>query len=691
MFYSLLKRFYQWFPLSPASRFRIGHFKRRLVQRFNPGQRVVDLPQLLAERSTTQDCVDPPGSKLRTYFFFGVIDWHFRHQRPQQLALSIAKAGHKVFYVSVNFEDSADPGFSLERLDPNLALFQVFFKVQGSLSIYSQLPTQAQFQQLRDGLRQLWDSSDTIWAVHILQHPFWYRLASFVPAARVVYDCMDYHAGFSNTAKEHDAVEQKMLAGADLTIVTSSFLADYARATARHVEIIRNAAEFEHFNAACRPRQGPQNKRPVIGYYGAIAEWFDADLVAALAAHFTNCDVQLVGSDTAGVGTHLKQYANVQLFGEKPYAELPQWLADFDVCLIPFKVNQLTLATNPVKIYEYLSAGKPVVSVDLPELRQFGDLVYRAAQTEGFMEQVQLALNEAKQAGAADLCQRRIDFVRQQTWEKRAVALVQAAQDTRDEPLVSVVVVSFNQWHLTQRCLESLEANSDSQTLEIIVVDNASKDETPTRLAQWAQQCPARRSTVLNTDNRGFGPAVNQGLKAARGAYLVIMNNDTMVSPGWARGLRRHFESDPMLGVICPFTNNIGNEAQVALAGSTTDQVFASARRYAMGKTGQTLPLSIAAFFCVMLSRAVYERVGGLDERFVPGFFEDDDYCLRVKESGWTIACAEDVFVYHELSASFDREGAVRRQAIFERNKILFEEKWGAWKPHVYRPESLPG
>ena len=90
-----------------------------------------------------------------------------------------------------------------------------------------------------------------------------------------------------------------------------------------------------------------------------------------------------------------------------------------------------------------------------------------------------------------------------------------------------------------------------------------------------------------------------------------------------------------------------------------------------------------------MLPKHVWEKVGGLDEQFFPGFFEDDDYCLRIRAEGWRIACAEDVFVYHELSASFDREGLARRQEIFERNKRLFEKKWGTWKPHQYRPESL--
>jgi GT2 family glycosyltransferase len=175
----------------------------------------------------------------------------------------------------------------------------------------------------------------------------------------------------------------------------------------------------------------------------------------------------------------------------------------------------------------------------------------------------------------------------------------------------------------------------------------------------------------------------------AQGDYLVILNNDIIVGPGWLRGMRRHLEVNPQLGILCPVTNNIGNEAQVALRGSSPAEVFESARHYTLGRAGKLLPLTIAAFFCVMMPRRVYAAIGGLDEQFVPGFFEDDDYCLRVKELGLTIGCAEDVFVYHELSASFDKLSVTRRQAVFERNKALFEQKWGTWKPHVYRAESL--
>ena len=676
-----LTKLYIKTPISHADRFYISFYVKKLLKMKSTPLSPKPLPLAKADGDGAYQKRGQPG--LKDYFFFGVIDWHFRHQRPQQLALSIAQSGRRVFYVSVNFVDSTECGYEVETLPGGLGLYQIKFKVSGPLSVYAQQASQAQLEQLQAGLALLWVNAGTEFAVHVLQHPFWHKLASFVPAARVVYDCMDYHAGFDNTAKAHDNTELKMLSGSDLTVVTSDFLADFVKPTARRVALIRNAAEFAHFNvAAADAPELLKRKRRVIGYYGAIAEWFDGGLVRLIAEKFPDCDIQLIGDDSAGVGKALADLANVHFYGEKPYAELPQWLAGFDVCLIPFKVTPLTLATNPVKVYEYLSAGKPVVGTALPELKQFGDLVYCAADAQAFLTCVARALDEPLQAA---LVQQRIEFVREQTWQKRAMDLVVAAEDSSKEPSVSVVVVSYNQWPLTERCLASLEANSDSQSLDVIVVDNGSKDETPTQLGLWAAKAPSRRRVIANAGNLGFGGAVNQGLAAATGEFLVILNNDTIVSPGWARGLRRHFERNTKLGIVCPITNNIGNEAQVVLAGNTPAEVFASAKHYSMAKAGHTLPLTIAAFFCVMMPRAVYTRIGNLDEQFFPGYFEDDDYCLRVKEAGWEIACAEDVFVYHELSASFNQEGAARRHAIFTRNKALFEAKWGPWTPHVYR------
>jgi O-antigen biosynthesis protein len=87
----------------------------------------------------------------------------------------------------------------------------------------------------------------------------------------------------------------------------------------------------------------------------------------------------------------------------------------------------------------------------------------------------------------------------------------------------------------------------------------------------------------------------------------------------------------------------------------------------------------------VMIRAAALREVGGLCEDYGMGFFEDDDYCRRLAAAGWQLACAEDVFVHHELSASFGKLPSAERQELFERNLALYESKWGKWQPHQYR------
>ena len=169
----------------------------------------------------------------------------------------------------------------------------------------------------------------------------------------------------------------------------------------------------------------------------------------------------------------------------------------------------------------------------------------------------------------------------------------------------------------------------------------------------------------------------------------------TMRSPSnWTRSgiwrdlavRKRKTEVDPQIGIIGPVTNNIGNEARIEIQYGNMDEMRTAAAAYTRRHLGQLMPIRTVAFFCVAMPRATYESIGPLDEVFGVGFFEDDDYCRRVEAAGLGVACAEDVFVHHHLSASFDKIKAETRQELFLRNKALYEAKWGAWTAHAYRP-----
>jgi GT2 family glycosyltransferase/glycosyltransferase involved in cell wall biosynthesis len=626
--------------------------------------------------------VMPQAAGRRDYFIWSVIDWHFRTQRPQHLARELAKAGHRVFYISNNFIDHPAAGFAVESLDDSGCLFQVNLHAKGRPAIYHAAPSENIREQLRAGIGQLlaWTSSRA--CVSLVQHPYWLETARVLPNAWLAYDCMDHHGGFADNGTDMLVRENELMRTADLLVVTSDWLYEEAGKYNPHRLMIRNACQYEHFAAQPEHVFKDAQGRKVIGYYGAIAEWFDLDLLEKVAKRFTDCLVLMVGADTAGAQKRLQHLDNVVFTGEVAYAKLPFYLAGFDVCLLPFQVIPLTLATNPVKVYEYLSAGKEVVSIALPEIRQFGDLVRTAGDHAGFLAAVAAALNAWPDA--ARIAQRQ-HFAEEQTWSHRVQDLLQGIA-ALPEPRVSVVVVTYNNLDLTQLCLRSLELYSSYENLEVIVVDNASADGSPAWLREWAA-AGADRHLILNPDNRGFAAANNQGLALASGDYLVMLNNDTHVTPGWIATLVAHLRHDPSLGMLGPVTNNIGNEARIAIQYDDMDGMLSAAADYTAHHAGQLTSLRTAAFFCVMMPRAVYEKVGPLDEAFGIGFFEDDDYCRRVEQAGWTIACADDVFIHHNLSASFNKLKQEKRQALFEQNKAIYEKKWGTWVPHKYRGE----
>ena len=622
-----------------------------------------------------------PQGDMPDYFVWGVIDWHFRHQRPQQLALAIAESGSRVFYVSSNLVDDGRPGFAVEALDSDSRVFQVNLFAKGAPSIYSSAPCPETIAHIRQSIGEVLDWADSRRVVSLVDHPFWYDIARVVPNSRLVYDCMDHHEGFGNNGDALLRLEQRLIAEADVTITTSSWLESAVAPHARKVEILRNACDYEHFSRAPTVVRRDPNGRPVIGYYGAIAEWFDLDLVEAVATSLPECSVMLIGADTINAKARLGKLPNVTFTGEVSYSQLPQYLHGFDVCLLPFRIIPLTLATNPVKAYEYLSAGKPVVAVDLPEMSQFGGLIRVAADHDEFVRVVRESV-EAPESG--EIARMRRAFARSQTWGHRARSLRKYSEDFSDDPRVSVVVVTYNNIELTKACLASIDAHSQYGNLEVIVVDNASSDGTQGYLEGWVSSGPDRK-IITNGQNRGFAAANNQGLAAATGDYLVLLNNDTYVTPGWVRTLARHLERDRTIGLIGPVTNNIGNEAKIDISYDNMDEMLTESAKYTRRHIGQLYPLRTAAFFCAMMPRAVYERVGDLDESFGRGFFEDDDYCRRIEQVELRIVCAEDVFVHHHLSATFGKISNQERKKLFEKNRMIYESKWGQWKPHSYR------
>ncbi len=256
----------------------------------------------------------------------------------------------------------------------------------------------------------------------------------------------------------------------------------------------------------------------------------------------------------------------------------------------------------------------------------------------------------------------------------------------RQPPHSSIIIVTHNNLVFTRFCLATVVANRPPDSAyEIVVVDNGSSDRTVEFLRNLSEREPGLR-LLLNTTNRGFAPAVNQGLGLARGDVLVLLNNDTLVPPGWLAGLAHHL-TEPSVGLVGPLTNSAGNEAQIEVPYETFGGFEQFAADRARTAAGLRFDIPMLTMFCLAMRRDTYERLGPLDERFAVGMFEDDDYSRRARQADYAVVCAEDVFVHHFGQASFGRLVSSGEYAtLFDANRSRFDQKWGGtWEPHRRR------
>ncbi|OGR89375.1 MAG: hypothetical protein A3J74_09625 [Elusimicrobia bacterium RIFCSPHIGHO2_02_FULL_57_9] len=238
--------------------------------------------------------------------------------------------------------------------------------------------------------------------------------------------------------------------------------------------------------------------------------------------------------------------------------------------------------------------------------------------------------------------------------------------------LRSLITPVYNRVEYTLRCARSVLANTPGP-LEWIFIDNGSSDATAQSLGRLARA--DRRIRILrNKQNLGFACAVNQGLRKARGQTLVLLNNDTLAPPRWLESLNSCLEQDPGLGAVGPCTNEAADPYQHRNVSYDIRHFHTFAVAWSLRHSGRIRPMHRLIGFCMAMRRQAYEQVGLLDERFRIGGYEDYDYCLRLRQAGWRLGLAEEVFVHHFGHISY-RDTASWKQTIAA-NREVFLDKW---------------
>ena len=220
---------------------------------------------------------------------------------------------------------------------------------------------------------------------------------------------------------------------------------------------------------------------------------------------------------------------------------------------------------------------------------------------------------------------------------------------------ISIIILSFNDYPgTTGPCLASLSKDPDFESWNIIVVDNASDASTRESLQKAQGQFPSVRF-VLNERNLGYAAGNNIGIRLSTGEIVILLNSDTEVPVGMLGRLAAHFSSNNKLGMIGPVTNAAGNEQAILAPAESIEGKIEQGLSYANSGGDEQLITYRMDFHCVAISRKVINQVGLLDEEFGRGYYEDFDYSLRVKQAGFDLRIAENVFVYHRGSASFGK------------------------------------
>ena len=353
---------------------RVRQKLRRKTMDVMAGRQPADLVPGDQPEGTIPDAVSERIADSRGVVIFLLnIEWYIHlFQRPQQLAQAFARLGYTVVYDNSN---QGSPGW--EEIEPRLFLYN------GPPEVLHELP------------------DPLVWALTYN----WDRAAAYPEGTRTLYDWIDELDVFDGyDLGKLERLHDRALSDAAITSASARSLLERASERRADTLYLPNAVEFEHFAnwEVSSPAHPAMERflaqgRPIAGYYGAIARWMDYDLLTEVAREREDWSFLLIGPayDQSTKNRPLFSLPNVEWVMAQPYQDLPRWLQCFDVATIPFVVNEITVSTSPLKLFEYFAGGKPVVCSEMPEVVAFPE-VRSYCDAEGMSDALDRALADSK-------------------------------------------------------------------------------------------------------------------------------------------------------------------------------------------------------------------------------------------------------------------------------------------------------
>ncbi len=243
----------------------------------------------------------------------------------------------------------------------------------------------------------------------------------------VVYECVDDFTATRGLVRSSTigALEQDLLSMVDQVIVTHPGLQEAKSGISRRLALIPNGADLRHFALAGHqdtipPKEVSDLPKPVIGFHGWIQYWIDFDLIAYAAHKRPNWSFVFIGPiEPLARVRKVRGLSNVHFLGKMPYENIPALIAGFDVCINPFVIDKLSDTVSPIKLYEYLASGKPVVSVDMPAAREFADLISIVHTPDEFVAALEDQIIANEKATVLHDMEARQKAVKEYSWDAR--------------------------------------------------------------------------------------------------------------------------------------------------------------------------------------------------------------------------------------------------------------------------------
>ncbi len=364
---------------------------------------------------------------------FSSETWVPFSQRSQSFALEFAKRGHRVFFI--------EPMLSLGRIllsaakretlklhsvhSENIILLRPFMALTTFRGSMTYMVDKLVFRMWFNGVRKEYNISET--PIVYISLPYWWGNIinrTMFPHNRIIYDCIDSCMVYSRNDRILHVMEQsemRLSREADLMLATAKPLFDKLTKLNSHCRIylISNGVDIDNFikDKYELPDDIRLLKSPRIGFVGSLYHWIDFTVFEKIASNFKEANIVLIGpTNSDEIYTLLKKYKNIHYLGPKPYHLIPDYIHSFDLCLNPRKNDSIGQFMNPLKLYEYLILGKPVISSRTKEMDNFSEYVYLYNDHDEIDKYILEALGENQNY----MKEKRMMFAKENSWSAKA-------------------------------------------------------------------------------------------------------------------------------------------------------------------------------------------------------------------------------------------------------------------------------